>query len=74
MANLKTIFVGLELGSPVIAGSSGLTADVSKLQEIADSGAGAVVLKSVFEEQIRREAAQCIGDSIRKRRIISNSM
>ncbi len=63
MANLKTIFVGLELGSPVIAGSSGLTADVSKLQEIADSGAGAVVLKSVFEEQIRREAAQCIGDS-----------
>lgn len=63
MASLKTIFVGLELNSPIIAGSCGLTADINKLQTIADSGAGAVILKSVFEEQIRREAAQCIGDS-----------
>lgn len=62
--NLKTTFIGLELKSPVIAGSCGLTADIDKLQEIANQGAGAVILKSLFEEQINREAAECIsGDS-----------
>jgi len=61
--NLKTKFIGLELESPVIAGSCGLTADINKLQEMADQGVGAVVLKSVFEEQINQEASQCIDDS-----------
>lgn len=61
--NLKTKFAGLELKSPVIAGSCGLTADLNKIQEIAGHGAGAIVLKSVFEEQINREVARCIDDS-----------
>ena len=48
----KTKYLGLELKSPIIAGSCGLTADVDKMVEMEKAGAGAVVLKSVFEEQI----------------------
>lgn len=55
--------MGLRLSSPVIAGSCGLTADLNKLQEMVDSGVGAVILKSVFEEQINQEASNCIDDS-----------
>ena len=50
--NTNTKYLGLELKSPVIAGSCGLTADVDKMVEMEAAGAGAVVLKSVFEEQI----------------------
>ena len=35
MVNLKTKFIGLELKSPIIAGSCGLTSEVSKIEEIA---------------------------------------
>ncbi|HAK46954.1 MAG TPA: dihydroorotate oxidase [Spirochaeta sp.] len=52
MANLKTKYMGIELESPVIAASSGLTASVDKVKEFEQAGAGAVVLKSLFEEQI----------------------
>ncbi|MBR6440712.1 MAG: diguanylate cyclase, partial [Bacteroidales bacterium] len=48
----KTKYLGLELKSPVIAGSCGLTADVDKMVQMEAAGAGAVVVKSVFEEQI----------------------
>lgn len=48
----KTRYLGLELNSPIIAGSCGLTADVDKMVQMEKAGAGAVVLKSVFEEQI----------------------
>lgn len=60
MANLKTKFIGLELQSPIIAGSCGLTADLGKLEEMAHNGVGAVILKSIFEEQINREAERSI--------------
>lgn len=63
MGNLKTKFAGLELNSPIIAGSCGLTSDIKKLQEIEVAGAGAVVLKSIFEEQINMEVSRSIGDS-----------
>ena len=63
MANLKVNFVGLELKSPIIAGSCGLTSDIVKLQEMERCGVGAVVLKSVFEEQIMQEASQSISDA-----------
>jgi dihydroorotate dehydrogenase (fumarate) len=42
----------LDLKSPIIAGSCGLTADVDKMVEMEQAGAGAVIVKSVFEEQI----------------------
>ena len=52
MANLSTSYMGLTLRSPIIAGSSGLTNSIENIQKIYDSGAGALVLKSLFEEQI----------------------
>jgi len=44
--------MGLTLRNPIIAGSSGLTNSVDNIQKIYENGAGAVVLKSLFEEQI----------------------
>ncbi len=55
MIDLSTTYMGLELKSPVIVGSSGLTKNIASLEKIEKFGAGAVVLKSLFEEQIRYE-------------------
>lgn len=52
MADLSTNYMGLQLRNPIIVGSSGLTNTVDKIVEIEKAGAGAVVLKSLFEEQI----------------------
>ena len=52
MKNLGTRFFGLELSSPVIAASSSLTGNLEQVKRIAKAGAGAVVLKSIFEEEI----------------------
>lgn len=51
MADIKTSYMGLELRNPIIVASSGLTKSLSGIKKCADAGAGAVVLKSVFEEQ-----------------------
>ncbi len=48
----KTKYLGLELKSPIIVGSCGLTSDVDKMVQMEAAGAGAVIIKSVFEEQI----------------------
>ena len=50
--NTETKYLGLELKSPIVVGSCGLTADVDKMVQMEQAGAGAVVVKSVFEEQI----------------------
>lgn len=50
--DLTTNYMGLTLPTPVIAGSSGLTGSVDKIVAFAKHGAGAVVLKSIFEEEI----------------------
>lgn len=55
MVDLSVRYAGLELKSPVIVSSSGLTSSVTRIEKIARSGAGAVVLKSLFEEQIQYE-------------------
>ena len=55
MVNISTRYMGLELSSPLIAASSGLTDNVSNLKHFEESGAGAVVLKSLFEEEILLE-------------------
>jgi len=49
--------MGLELRSPVIVASSPFTADSRSVARCAEAGAGAVVLKSIFEEQIVHETA-----------------
>ncbi len=53
MADLRTTYLGLELKNPVIAGASRLTADMETLRGLEASGVGAVVIASLFEEQIR---------------------
>jgi dihydroorotate dehydrogenase (fumarate) len=53
MSDLSTSYMGLTLRNPIIAGSSGLTNTLGNIQKIYESGAGAVVLKSLFEEQIQ---------------------
>ena len=52
MEDLTTKYLGLTLKSPLIVSSSRLTSTLGQLKEAEDSGAGAVVLKSLFEEQI----------------------
>ena len=53
--SLKTRFAGLELSNPVIISSSGLTNSAEKNRKLCEAGAGAIVLKSLFEEQILME-------------------
>ena len=60
MENLKTTYLGLKLKNPLIAGSCGLTNSVSNVKELAKKGVGAIVLKSLFEEQIHIEAEKVI--------------
>jgi len=55
MADLSTKYMGLELKNPIIVGSSELTNKPDKVKKLAEAGAGAVVLKSLFEEQIMME-------------------
>lgn len=62
MAHLETTYLGLELKNPLVAASSGLTNSVEKIKKLEKDGIGAVVLKSVFEEQIRNE----VTDMLRK--------
>lgn len=52
MERLSVKYLGLNLKSPLIVSSSRLTSSPGYLKEAEDSGAGAVVLKSLFEEQI----------------------
>lgn len=54
---MKTTYLGLKLPSPVIVSSSPYTSTVSTIEQCARNGAGAVVLKSIFEEQIIHQAA-----------------
>lgn len=56
MATLETTFAGLKLRNPIIISSSGLTDSAAKNQKLYEAGAGAIVLKSLFEEQIMMEA------------------
>ncbi len=52
MINLSTEYAGLKLRNPLIAASSGLTNSIRKIKELEKAGVGAIVLKSLFEEQI----------------------
>jgi dihydroorotate dehydrogenase (fumarate) len=55
MANLQTSYMGIPLANPIIAGASDLTSNVDSIKRIEDAGAAALVLKSLFEEQIQLE-------------------
>lgn len=58
MATLKTTYAGLELKNPIIVGASNLVLDEVLLKKLEDSGASAIVYKSLFEEQIQLENMQ----------------
>ncbi len=53
--------MGLRLGNPVVVSSCGLTSTLDGVRQCAGAGAGAVVLRSIFEEQIDAAAASAIG-------------
>lgn len=55
MADLSTSYMGLKLRNPLIVSSCDLTRNTDGVKKCSDAGAGAVVLKSLFEEQIKAE-------------------
>ena len=56
--DLSTTYMGMKLSSPVVASSIPLTGDLDGIRRLEDSGAAAVVLPSLFEEQIEYEAEE----------------
>lgn len=54
MANLQTRFVGLKLRTPVVVASAGITETLERMRRAQENGAGAVVMKSLFEKEISR--------------------
>jgi len=63
MSRTATTYLGLKLKNPIIIGSSPLTASLDKLKRCEDGGAAAVVLKSIFEEQIEWDVAKSLQQS-----------
>jgi dihydroorotate dehydrogenase (fumarate) len=63
MINLETTYMGLKLQNPLIAGSSGLTNSINQIKQLANAGVGAIVLKSLFEEQINGEISNLVNVS-----------
>jgi dihydroorotate dehydrogenase (fumarate) len=53
--DLTTTYLGLTLRNPLVASASPMTARLDRLRAVADAGVGAVVLPSIFEEQVRQE-------------------
>lgn len=64
MVKLDTTFMGLKLKNPIVVASSGLTNSISRITEFERYGVGAVVLKSIFEEQILGEAESMMSGDI----------
>jgi len=56
--DLRTQYLGLSLRSPLVASAGPLTGTVDGIRRLASAGVGAVVLPSLFEEQLRDEAEQ----------------
>ena len=81
MINLKTQYAGLTLQSPIIVSSSGLTNNAERNKEFEKAGAGAIVLKSLFEEQMEMQSDAMLQESnypeaadyIRGQRIVYHS-
>lgn len=56
MKNIETTYMGIRLKSPVILGASELSTDSDKLLRAEEEGVGAIVFKTLFEEQIQMES------------------
>jgi len=62
MADLRTTYMGLEMANPLLVASCTLTIRPERVKALAEAGAGGVVLKSIFEEQIRADVAESYED------------
>lgn len=58
MNDLKTTYLGLSLKNPLLASASPLSKKLDSVRKLEDAGAAAIVLYSLFEEQIRQESLQ----------------
>lgn len=58
MADLSTTYMGIKLKNPLILGASNLVSKPDTIKEIEDAGIGAIVYRSLFEEQIQLESLQ----------------
>ncbi len=58
MSDLKTKYLGIDLKNPVVVGACNLVNDIDNIKLVEEAGAGAIVYKSLFEEQIQLESAQ----------------
>ena len=69
--DLSTRYMGLALRNPLVASASPLSNTLDGMRRLADAGVGAVVLFSLFEEQLRREAERNarLADVIRWKRM-----
>ncbi len=56
--DISTNYMGLKLKSPIVVSACTLSEEISNIVQMEDAGAGAVVLFSLFEEQLKKEAAQ----------------
>lgn len=66
MPNLSTTYMGLSLKNPLVVSSSGLTNSIEKILQLEEKGVGAIVLKSLFEEQITNEVIDVINQDVRQ--------
>lgn len=57
MANLQTNYMGLQLKNPIVVGACSLSKRIDTIKQVEAAGAGALVLKSLFEEQVQLERA-----------------
>lgn len=64
MKDLSTTYLGIPIKNPIVIGSSGLASTIGGIKKLADAGAAAIVLKSIFEEEIVAEAEQTIGQQL----------
>lgn len=58
MADLRVEYMGLKLANPLVVGACSLSSNVDMIRKIEELGAGALVIKSLFEEQIRHEIGE----------------
>ena len=55
MADLRTTYMGVPLANPIVVGSSSLSKSIDSIKRLEQAGAGGLVVKSLFEEQIQME-------------------
>jgi dihydroorotate dehydrogenase (fumarate) len=58
MIDLKTTYLGLPLRTPLVASASPLSQEIDGIRQLEDAGASAIVLYSLFEEQLQRESSE----------------